>query len=271
MNPTELLLKLGFSSKEANVYITLLQRKRATYNKLAELAGINRTTCYGVVKKLIEQGLITENLGAPIVELLPKPASNLVSRLQKQQIELNKQIELAKRTAQELEQLAPYHLLSEPHVVYVEEKDINDYLYQRTELWNKSIKQYDAVIWGFESARFESDYQDYIKWFWERPDSKGVSVKLFSDEPDLRNSGVNPVGTADFQFVPDINFTTNIWIYGDYTILLSLEEHPNYLLELKEPLLTKNLRQFFQALWKATASTWDAATRTTDTDSLAGK
>jgi hypothetical protein len=171
--------------------------------------------------------------------------------LQKEQAILNKKAELTKRTVLELEKLVPGKRTNEPRLTYIEEQEILDFLFKRTEKWNTSIVKYDNTLWGFESANFESDYQDYIQWFWAEPSSQQIQVKLFSDNQALRDTGVNPFDKVEFKYLPEIDFTTNIWIYGDYIILLSLEEHPYYLLEMKEPLFARNFREYFKAVWNA--------------------
>lgn len=251
MNESELLQKIGLTPKEAQVYTTLLKQGSLSYNQLSEATKINRTTCYGVIKSLIQKDLVTEDLGAAIVRIVPKQPASLLDTLQKEQTSLNKKVELTKRTVQELEKLVPSKRTTEPRLTYIEEQEILDFLFKRTEKWNASVLKYDGVVWGFESASFESDYQDYIKWFWTEPSSEPIRVKLFSDDRHLRNTGVNPAGKAEFKYLPEINFTTNIWVYGDYIVLLSLEEHPYYLLEMKEPLFARNFREYFKAVWNA--------------------
>ncbi len=251
MNENELLQKVGFTNKEASIYTALLKQGSLSYNQLAETTKINRTTCYSVVKSLMANGLVTEDLGSPVVRIVPRQPTGLLDRLNQDQISLNKKIELTKRAVQELAKLIPGKRTTEPRLTYIEEQEILDFLFKRTEKWNTSVLKYDSTLWGFESAQFELDYKDYIKWFWNEPSSQTLQVKLFSDDASLRNSGVNPKDKVDFRYLPEIDFTTNIWVYGDYIILLSLEEHPYYLLEMKEPLFARNFREYFKAIWKA--------------------
>lgn len=257
-----LLKETGLTENEIKIYLTLSQYGPQTYNHTAELAKLNRTTCYAVAKRLIQHGLIKEDLGKPIVQLIAEPPSSLIDRLNKEQSALTKRIELTKRAAAEINNLVPEKNRTAPKLVYIEEAHITDFLYQRAEKWMNSTKQYDSTVWGFESDRFEVDYPDWINWYWTKPASQGITLNLFSDESTARRRAMqNGPGKADFQLIPDLDFTTDIWIYGDYIVLLSLEEHPHYLIELKEPLLAKNFREFFKALWRATEHTWERASK----------
>ena len=257
-----LLTEVGLTQNETKTYLALSKHGSLSYNQAAEIAGINRTTCYAVVKRLLEYGLVKEDVGKPPVQLIAEPQSTLLDYLGKEQAQLIKRMELAKRAASELDKLVPQKLRAEPRLRYIEEAHITDFLYLRAEKWMNSVKEYDNTVWGFESDKFESDYPDWIEWYWTKPASKGIKLHLFSDESTARRRAVETgPGNAEFQLIPDLDFTTDIWVYGDYIILLSLEERPHYLIELKEPLLAKNFREFFKALWKATEHTWEKASK----------
>lgn len=247
-----LLQKLGFTEKEATLYTKILESPGITYAELAELAKINRTTCYSVVKQLIEKGLISEDLASNVVKLFAENPEILVDTHKRQEAEVRKKTELATRAVNELKKITPKTLKAQPKITYVEEGDILDFLYKKTPAWNKSAQKTHSVIWGFESAQFELDYQEFINWFWDHPSSNGLSVKLFTDHEHLRNTGVNPSDRAFFRYSKNVDYLTNIWIYGDYTIIQSLEEKPSYLIEIHEPLMTQNFRYFFQAMWQVT-------------------
>ena len=55
----EQLEKLGFSDKEAVVYLALLQRQSASAAEIADYTGFQRTTVYSVLEKLRKDGLVT--------------------------------------------------------------------------------------------------------------------------------------------------------------------------------------------------------------------
>lgn len=54
------LVQLGFTQKEASVYLTALQLEVACANDIAHLSGVNRATTYSVLKSLLQKGLVTE-------------------------------------------------------------------------------------------------------------------------------------------------------------------------------------------------------------------
>src|SRR3990172_512112 len=54
-----LLEKLGFSEKEAKVYLAALELGEDSVQNIAKKAGINRATTYVILEKLMASGLIS--------------------------------------------------------------------------------------------------------------------------------------------------------------------------------------------------------------------
>src|SRR3989304_2709998 len=51
-------IKLGFSDKEAAVYLALLQLDTVTATDISKKTGINRTSAYDILDSLMQKGLI---------------------------------------------------------------------------------------------------------------------------------------------------------------------------------------------------------------------
>jgi sugar-specific transcriptional regulator TrmB len=62
----EVLADLGLPSRQARVYLTLLKLGVARARVVARMAGVPRQTVYGLLVELQHQGLIKQNLSAPI-------------------------------------------------------------------------------------------------------------------------------------------------------------------------------------------------------------
>jgi len=56
------LESIGFSDKQAKVYIASLQAGTASVSTIARIGGINRITCYNTLKELIVMGYAFETL-----------------------------------------------------------------------------------------------------------------------------------------------------------------------------------------------------------------
>ena len=54
-----ILKNFGLNDKETKIYLTILKLGSASVRKIGETSGINRTTTYDILKKLIDEGLVS--------------------------------------------------------------------------------------------------------------------------------------------------------------------------------------------------------------------
>lgn len=59
MDELETLVQIGFDEREGKIYLILLKNRSITASKIAEGAGIDRTTTYDILAKLIVRGIIS--------------------------------------------------------------------------------------------------------------------------------------------------------------------------------------------------------------------
>lgn len=93
MSIEELLIEIGLSDKEAQMYITLLRSGNQPTSYLAKRSGFNRGTAYVILHQLVEKGLATKSTQKKIQYFAPMNPQNLVDYLdrKKQQAETGKQ------------------------------------------------------------------------------------------------------------------------------------------------------------------------------------
>ena len=60
MNNTTVLKELGLSDKEAKTYLAILELGSTTIKPIADRAGIQRTSVYNFIDRLVERGLVTQ-------------------------------------------------------------------------------------------------------------------------------------------------------------------------------------------------------------------
>jgi len=112
------LQKLGLSSAEANVYLSLLKKKNFTATEISKISEISRSKIYEILNKLIGKGLCIEILGSikKYSPVNPKTAFNSLLQNYKQQYE--QEIEAKKILVSEIsDNLFP---------LYLTEKDQSD-------------------------------------------------------------------------------------------------------------------------------------------------
>lgn len=77
----EQLQRLGFSSYEAQAYVSLLQRSPLNGYELARLSGIPRANVYGVLQKLEERGAVVRLEAAESTRYAPVSPEELIQNL----------------------------------------------------------------------------------------------------------------------------------------------------------------------------------------------
>ncbi len=246
-----LLQEVGLSANESAIYLTLLQYPGSTYNQLAKLSQIQRTTCYAVCGRLTALGLIKEDLGKPIVRLNANPPTALTVKLQREQTGLLKKIELTKRLTTELSRAGLTKKFVEPNITVTEEAEIGATLEQRVHIWDQSVRQNDGTVWGFQDSIFEKKYADFLRKRRKMFIQNEMQVKLFSDDPSYSTNKEIQIPSVDIRYLPQmVNFTASVYAQGDYVIMLSIQERPHYMLEIHEPVLAGNLRKYFNLMWE---------------------
>lgn len=80
MNPTPILKNIGLSEKAARVYLASLELGEAPVQKLAERAGLKRTTVYYVLEELIAFGALIETKRNKKIAYVPAEPSHLLQR-----------------------------------------------------------------------------------------------------------------------------------------------------------------------------------------------
>ena len=89
------LLSIGFSEKEAGVYIVLLTLGKGTVTQIARKAGINRTTGYTVLDGLVVKGVVTVSGKEPKQEYVTESPDTILQMLRRKQRHANEELERA--------------------------------------------------------------------------------------------------------------------------------------------------------------------------------
>jgi sugar-specific transcriptional regulator TrmB len=246
----DLLKQLGFNEKETTIYLAILGQGKATPADIAKVSQINRTTVYSVAKELIKKGVITEDLGTHSRYLMARPPEDLKNIAQKEEKQLAKKREIIDTTIQELGKFTKNTSYSIPKIVFIPEDDLENYLYKQAPKWSESIMKYDKNYWGFQDRYFVSHYEEWIDWFWEQQAPKDLVVKLLSNQSAEKIKEKKFTQRKIKFFGGGEDFTSTVWIAGDYVVMIVLNQRPHYLVEINDAVLAHNLRKVFQGIWK---------------------
>ncbi len=244
------LKDFGLNENEIQVYIEVLKHGKLSITQLPKLTGIKRTTVYSIVKKLAELGLVTEDLGEKIMYVVALPPENLKHVIEKEQAQIDQQKTIVDEIIKTLTPLQSKASYSVPRIRFVEESQIEKHLYDAALRWDESMMATDPTWWGIQDHAFAELYKTWIDWYWNQAPEK-IDLKLLSNKSDIEKRLEGKYKRRVLKFWnKSSDFTSTIWVTGDYVTMLSLRERPHYLVEIHDPVMARNMRALFKGLWE---------------------
>src|SRR6266702_6946460 len=134
----ELLQKLGLSEKGIEIYLGLFDNGKTTPARLSKATGINRSTVYAVLSQLKEKGMVVEDISTKVLYFSPALPEQIEEMFYREQEELKEKKKIAGKLAEELEKMPQSKSYAIPKVRFIEESDLEDFMYQRMPKWNDS-------------------------------------------------------------------------------------------------------------------------------------
>lgn len=248
------LKELGLNDKEIEVYLALIKQGKTTPATLAKTTKINRATVYNIAKGLQSKGIIAEDLSGKTLYFTPLPLSSLEQIISRPIRELQEKQSVVKKAMDELSLITANKEYPVPKIRFVEENQLENFLYENIEKWQKSIIATDKVWWGTQDYTFLENYEEFTDWYWRQPFAKEVKMYQVSNESPIEEKmrKKHPLPERDIRFSQDLNFTSSIWVGGEYLIMVVTKQHPFYLFEIHDATLAHNMREVFKKMWKET-------------------
>lgn len=248
----EYLKNLGLTDKEITVYLEVLKHGRVGATQVSQTTKINRTTVYSVAKELIKKGFILEDLAGKTSSLVAVPPQDLKFLVQKEEKQLEQKKESIAKMIGELENLSKNSKYAIPKIAFIQEEDLMDYLYKRSDEWHSSIMKHDGILWGFQDHSFAEHYEKWIDWEWRIGGPRDLRLRLFSNDSSIeeKNKGKEYSNRRIIRYWNKTPFSASVWVHGDYLIMVYTQNRPHYLVEIYDALLAENMREFFKGVWE---------------------
>ncbi len=244
----QLLEKIGFSEKEAKVYIALLSADSATANETAKKADINRTTCYDLLEVLIKKGVVSKFKKKSRTFYRVSDPRQLIAYLDREKNDFEKIVEKNKESVKEiLPELISlqYPSSTRPKVQFYEgDKGMRE-AYEDTLTSKGEILAYANVETGHKALpNFFPDY-------YQRRASKKIPIKgIFPDnEVSRERSKFDQAELRQSKLLPkkELTFTPEMNIYNDKIMIASWKEKIAIIIESKE--FADQQRVVYELLW----------------------
>ncbi len=247
----ETLLKLGFTDKEALIYMCIFENNKIAPATVARLTKINRATVYSVAKELIKKGVISEDLGNTSAFYTAMPPEEIVAMFERDAKKIDEQKKLALNLVQELAQLPKSQKYSVPKIKFIDDIQLEDYLYKNADKWDASGLSRDKTWWGVQDHAFAETYKVWFEWYWKRL-PKEIAVKLITNkkEEDVEFEGKQESRRQIKYWNKTGAITITHAVLGDYIIMVSSQEKPHYMIEIHDAVMAESLRQIFKGIWE---------------------
>jgi sugar-specific transcriptional regulator TrmB len=248
------LKEIGLNDKEIKIYLTLLKNGKTTPATLATLTKINRATVYNIAKGLQNKGIIAEDLSGKTLYLVPLPPQSLSQLVEHPRRELEEKEASIKKAIAELSLITANKNYPVPKIRFVEEDELEDFLYDNFRKWNNEILNVDATWWGFQDHSMVEHYEKWILWTWNTKEYQDprINAKLLSNASHIEQKMEKkmPRDKRTIRFVKGMDFTSSMWVAGDYLVMAVTRQHPHYLFEIYDKTLAHNMREVFKKLWE---------------------
>lgn len=237
------LINLGFSQKEASVYLALLSLGKRTVSPIARTAQINRTTVYDILSSLEVKGLVSVSGKEPLQEYVAESPDKILSMLEAQ---IKKDQAILQKAQNLVPQLKSLHNVSDrPKVRFYEGKEGLEQVYEDTLTSREAIRAY-ATYDDMEKA-----LPGYFPKYFYRRAKKGIKIRAIfpktkegvnlaeKNAEQLRKTAIVPL--KDFYFSPEIN------IYDNKVMIASWKEKLGIIIESKE--IADAMKTIYELAW----------------------
>src|SRR3989344_523144 len=239
MKATTLLKNIGFTDKDAKVYVALLKLGDSNIKSLVDETNLPRSTIYTRIKKLYSLGAVEvfqKKRTKYYIAVTPEKLINIVKNNTK---ELEDHIDIFRNTVNAAE---PY---SSKIKLFEGEEGIKLIL---NDIVDES-RPFLAIVSIDDMARIA---RDHFELFIERRIEKRLSVRLITNKTreseTLRQKDDEERRIT--RFVPSqYDFRTATYIYGDKIAMLSLNDKPVLGLIIEDASMANTHRMYFEALW----------------------
>ncbi|MBP6931750.1 MAG: helix-turn-helix domain-containing protein [Candidatus Pacebacteria bacterium] len=236
------LLSIGFSEKEIEVYLALLELGKGTVTQIARKAGINRPTAYHVLASLELKKLVRTSGKEPKQEYTAESPENIEQILEEKISEYTSALKQAKEIIPEL--VSIHNKENRPKIKFYEGKDGLQKVYEDTLSSSETILAYASV------EDIQPTLPHYFPEYYKRRAKKGIPIRaIFPDSPEARErASLDKEEKRESVIVPDsFGFHPEINIYDNKVMIASWREKLGIIIESAE--IADAMKKIYELAW----------------------
>lgn len=233
--------KLGFSQKEQDVYLALLQLEKATANQIAYQSKVKRPTTYDILYRLVQEGFVAETEENGKHMFAANSPENILHIIEERKRELK----------EDLPQLLSIYNINakKPKVAYFDGLDGIKLLFEDTLTSSKAGDEILAYVAEESISRLGSYNDDYVK----RRAAKGILsrgiahdtplIRKFTDQNAEQKRTTRLVDPKIFPMKNEIN------IYASKIIIATYTPEP-FGIQIESKEIADTQRSIFEMAWR---------------------
>ena len=237
------LVEIGLSSKEAGVYLALLELGKGTVSQISRKANINRTTGYDILDSLSSKGLVSISGKEPKQEYSAEKPERLENFIAHEIQKKHESLRMIESLIPELDVL--HNITGRPQVRFYEGNEGLIEVYEDTLTSHEPIRAF-ATVDDMHAA-----LPNYFPKYYKRRAGAGIGIRAIipktdigierstHDKAELRESALVP--KDKYYFSPEIN------IYDNKVMIASLREKLGIIIESAE--IADAMKKIYELAW----------------------
>ena len=224
----EILKSLGLSDKEIKIYIASLQLGSSLVQKIANFAGLNRTSAYDLLKSLEQKGFVSHTIQSGKKFYQAAQPNKLLDMLKEREA-------LVKKILPELNALSE-SVGKRPHVqVYVGKEGLKT-------IFEDILKDSKSFLCIASKTQLVKLFKYYFPHFVKRRIKRGIKVKIICESPPIDKK-------APYKLIKK-KIKTATWLYNGKIAMISLEEKEPIGILINEKNFYDTHKMMFDLLWE---------------------
>jgi sugar-specific transcriptional regulator TrmB len=231
-----ILTNLGLSPNEAKIYLAALESGSASAQRIAQKAGIKRTTAYSVLEAMVKKDFILKTDKEGTAKYLAQNPKDLAERFKAYQ----------KSFENVLPELEAIHNKKEvkPKVLFFEDEEGILKVYEDT------LKEKPKEILEFNTSEifkaFDTFQLDYVE---ERKKKNIQALRIGPDDPQYREHAAKDAEElSETKLIKNFDIPIEINIYNNKVAFMSYADKIGLLIESEG--IAKSMKKIYELLWE---------------------
>jgi sugar-specific transcriptional regulator TrmB len=236
----QILIKVGLTGNEADIYLALLELGPSLVGKIVEKTKINRTNIYDRIERLINKGLVSYVIKNNRKYFYAAKPERIMRYLEEKEEKIKEEKEAVQSMLPELEKIQP--VIKEEAVEVYEGKEG-----LKTILEDIIRTKQDILTYGSE-GNFSKILKYYFKHYLNRLEKTGIKMKVIFNYDDTRKTFEWKFAEARY-ISKEYKTPTETTIFGNKVAIFLLTEEPKAIL-ITSDVIADSYKKHFNLLWK---------------------